>query len=150
MRRRQLLAALGTTMPLAGCLSTVTGNGSPGESTVPTAGSVIDVTAPTVSPGGTATITINAQSVIRLRFSDVPDIDATLQYESAEFSPSPSTIWDVKPPTWEWASAGNVAGDVPLAVSESSQPGDYQYAIAVQQDDSEEEVTEAFTVTVKA
>jgi len=163
MRRRQLLAALGTTVPFAGCLSTATGDDSPGdsptstdtdgespeESPTPTTESDIEIIVPTASPGETATITITAQSVTHIRFSDVPDIEATIEYENAKFSPPPSAVWERKPPTWQWIPAETVTGDVPLTVSESVPPGDYRYAIAVQQEDSEAEVIETFTVTVQ-
>lgn len=163
MRRRQLLAALGTTIPFAGCLSTAADDESPEQSPTPTATdgesseksqtpttvSEIEITVPTVSPGETATITINAQSVTHIRFSNIPDINATVEYEDAEFSPSPSTVWDRKPPTWEWSPAETVTGDVPLTVSESVPQGDYQYAIAIQQDNSDGELIKTFTVTVQ-
>lgn len=149
MHRRQVLAVLGTTIPLAGCLSTASGSDSPNESSTPTDESNIEITAPTVSQGETATVTIEAQSVTHLRFSDVPEIDATVEYENAEFSPSPSAVWQRKPPTWQWSPAKTISGDVPIRVSDTVSPDQYQYAIAVQQPDNDEELVEEFTLTVQ-
>lgn len=149
MRRRQVLAVLGTTVPFAGCLNTATGSGSPTDSSASTEGSDIDITEPAVSQGETATVTIDAQSVTHLRFSTVPEIDATVEYENTEFSPSPSTVWQRRPPTWQWASAETITGDVPIHVPGTVPADEYQYAIAVQQSDHDEERVREFTLTVR-
>lgn len=155
MRRRQLLAGLGMSIPFAGCLSTATGSESSDETPTPTptptstAESGIEITAPAVSLGETTNLSINAQSVTHLRISDTPEIDATVEYENAEFSSSPSAVWQRKPPTWQWSPAENITGEIPVSISETVAPGDYQYAIAVQQKNTEEEVIQTVTITVQ-
>lgn len=150
MRRRQVLTALGTTIPFGGCLGATKGGESPDKMPTATTDSYIEITAPTVSQGETATITITARSVTRLHFSDVPDSDATIEYENGAFSPSPSVVWQGKPPTWQWSTAESVTGDVPLTVPETVPPGDYRYAIAGQIKESEDELIEGFVVTVQS
>lgn len=150
MHRRRFLAVLSTTIPFAGCLSTVTGSGSPNESPTPTDDSDIEITAPTVTQGETATVTIEAQSVTHLRFSYVPEIDAIIEYENTKFSPSPSAVWQRKPPTWRWSSPGTITSDVPIRVSGTVPPDSYQYAIAAKQPDNDEEQVTEFSLTVKS
>lgn len=151
MRRRQLLAGLGMFIPFAGCLSTATGNESLDATPTQTskAESGIDITAPAVSPGETTTLTISAQSTTQLRISDTPEVDVTVEYENAEFSPSPSAVYQMKPPTWQWSPAEDISGEIPVRISEAVPPGDYQYAIAVKQKNSEDEVIQTVTIPVQ-
>lgn len=180
MHRREVLAVLGTTVPFAGCLgaatsggpptesatktgsattkgspvttgsATATGSATPTGSPVPTGKSYVEIRAPTVSRGETVSITIDARSVVHLRFSRVPDTDATVLYGNAEFSPSPTAVWTVRPPTWQWSPPRPVTGAVPIRVPDTVAPDDYRYAIAARRPDSDEELVEGFTLTVRA
>lgn len=153
MRRRQLLAGIGMSIPFTGCLSTATDNGVSDETPTPTPTSTpesgIEITAPAVSPGETTTLSLNARSVTRLRISDIPDINATVEYESIEFSPSPSAVYQMKPPTWQWSQPENITGDIPVRISKTVAAGDYQFALAAQQKNSEQEVIQTVTISVQ-
>lgn len=149
MRRRQILAAIGTTISFAGCLSVARGSNPDDEAPSPTREGGVDITVPTGSPGETVTITITAQSVTHLRFSTVPDNGPSVEYENAVFSPTPSAVWQRRPPTWQWSASEHVTGEIPLTVPETVDAGDYQFGIAIQHDNSDEELTERFTVPVE-
>jgi hypothetical protein len=73
----------------------------------------------------------------------------TLAYGDAEFVPSPTATWQRRPPTWQWSPPAAVDGDVPLSVPATVEPGEYTYTIALQREDSDEEVTRTTTVTVR-
>jgi len=143
MRRRQVLATVGTSLPFAGCLSTVTGEDTPDSASE----SGIRLTVPAVAPGETVSIAFTAQSVTHLRVSDAPDIEATVEYGDATFSPSPSTVWTGKPPTWQWSPSESITGKLPLTVSETATPGDYRYTVTARREG--EETRESVTVTVR-
>jgi len=144
MHRRKVLATLGVIIPTSGCLSNATQ-----ESQETTSDMGIEITAPTVSPGGTVTITLDVQSTNQLRFIELPSIDATVEYDNAEFSPSPNRVWTREPPTWEWSSPQPVTATVPITVSDTVSPNEYQYSIAIRPSENAEEIVETFTLSVR-
>jgi len=148
MKRRSYLAtlgSLGTTLTLVGCLASDEEAGSS------------SVTDPTVGQGETAIVTIEGTDVGSIRFtgilegSDSPNNDEPLeiQFENAEFTPSPDVVWQADPPTWEWSSTQTVEGEVPIQTTSETPPGTYEFAVTVSKANSDEKVTKKTTITVE-
>lgn len=149
MQRRQVLATLGTALLSAGCLGAARRIGGSDDTPSPTPGSDFAVSAPTVSPGETGRITLTAESVVHLRFSDVPNGDVNVDYGDASFVPSPTAVWQMRPPTWQWNPPADVDGAVPVSVPDSADPGEYSFTIAIQRDGSDEEIMRTASVRVR-
>ena len=143
VNRRNYLAAVAASIGFSGCSALAT-TGPESD----TDESMLTVTAPTVTQGETATITVEAQAVNQLWFSAVPEFNV-VAYDDAEFSPTPSVVFQREPPTWVWSSPETVSGTVPMRVPETTPSGTYQYSITMQPRDDEKEVTETVTITIQ-
>ena len=140
MNRRRFAAGLLTagTVPLAGC-------GSDGEWDPS-----IDADAPTLSPGEETTVTVRASDVGGFAFRPPPDgISIGWTASERSVSPPPDSGEDSAPPRWFWSRRTDVTVEVPIAVAETADPGEYQYGVVVfPNDDSDREVSESFDITV--
>lgn len=120
-----------------------------GGSTDGKTGTNVEIIAPSVSPGETARVEITARSVGRIRFTETPAIDATVQYDEAVFSPSPNVVWEAMPPTWEWNPPDDVSIKIPVDVSDNVPPGKYSYSLSIHLAKRGEELVEPFSLTVR-
>ena len=146
MNRREYLAAVAASVGLPGCATVV---GSNSES--PTSDGPLTVRAPSVTPGGTGTLTIAARGTTTLRVSQDSDVDTRLlEYDSAAFSPEPDATYQSIPPTWVWSSETDVSGEIPVNVPDTLSPGSYEYAIRSGRGETAEEVTQQFTLVVES
>jgi len=143
MNRRKYLSIVGTSTFFSGCTAL---GGTKSESD--TNDEILTVSAPTVTPGENATITLEAQSVSHLRFDTVPDVDI-VEYENAEFSAHPTTTYQMSPPTWIWSLPKTLSGTIPITVPDTTTPEAHQYSIVMKSAVTEEVVTETFTITVE-
>lgn len=148
MNRRKYLAAIAVCVSSAGCLNRIdAATASEPDSDGEAGNEPLTVTAPTVERGETTTMTVDADSVSTLRFSDIPN-PGPVTYSDARFSPSPSSVYQRDPPTWVWSDSPDVSGEIPVRASADVPPGNYQYTIALQQEASEEARTETVVIEV--
>lgn len=114
MNRRSYIAALSAGMTLAGGCSALRRDVD-----------AVSVSSPTVEPGEVATISIELPEVTNMKFIELPDeVDSPISredggsleilFEDIDFTPPPKIVWTVDPPTWQWNSAQNVAGTIPI------------------------------------
>ena len=141
MDRRALLTATGVTLTsaFAGCLVD-------GTNSVDT----IAVSEPTVRPGETADISIEAPDLSGLRIGDFPEAfhpDGSLQLGEATFSPSPDLVWTVSPPHWGF-SGRDTEGVVPIETSPETPPVSYRFGLDFYIDGEDEPRRVETTVTV--
>ncbi|WP_226024037.1 hypothetical protein [Halomicrobium salinisoli] len=154
MNRRSFISALGGSVILAGC--SATGDRGEGDrSTTSETESPFVATDPTVEQGETAIIEISAASTERVSFSNSgiasDDEDGLeIQYDNAEFSPSPNVYLFSDPPKWDWESPQNIEGEVPVRTSSDTPPGTYQATVVFTSSDFDEAQSRQTTITVKS
>lgn len=145
MNRRKYLSAIAVCVSSAGCLDRIDmATESDGDSD----DGPLTITTPTLEQGETTTVTVEADSVSTLRFSETPD-PGPVTYSDARFSPSPSSVYQRDPPTWIWSDSPDVSGEIPVRAPADIPPGEYQYTITMQQEASEEDLAETVVIEVK-
>lgn len=148
MNRRSYIAILGAGMTFAGC------------SALRREVDAFSVSSPTVDQGEIATISIDLPEVTNMKFTELPDeVDSPISredggsleilFEDIDFTPPPEVVWTVDPPTWQWDSAQNVTGTIPIQTSVDTPVGTYQLSLAIWETDFEQRITEHASVTVK-
>lgn len=145
MNRRSYIAALGASIPLAGCSAATKKD------------ALFSVTAPTVQQGEKTMISIEVTDIRGMRFSDFPSKERDssepealdLQLGNVDFTPSPDVVLQSDPPGWQWSSPKDVEAEVPVQTFSDTPIRTYQFTITVRGDDSEKERTESTTVTVE-
>lgn len=113
-----------------------------------------------LSPGDHDQITVHADNVGSVQFSNLPEVDdVVIDVNEAEFSDSPSGQDDADPPYWNWSPPdSSIDITVPVYIDENAESGDYHYAVSAWHVDVEEDsnlnrneetaVTEEATITV--
>lgn len=141
MQRRALLAGAGVTLAaaLAGCATDDDGGVD-----------AIAFSEPTVRPGETAEIAVEAPDLSGLHISDFPaefERDGTLRLGEATFTPASEVVWTAYPPHWDFAGE-DTEGVVPIGTAPEIPPGDYEFGFHVRIDGEDEPRDVLTTVTV--
>ncbi|OVE83748.1 hypothetical protein [Natronolimnobius baerhuensis] len=151
MNRRTVFTTggVGTVLGIIGCLD----DGDSENSTTSTDNWTPTLTVPevTLEQGGDTTVTLEATDVAGVHVSAVPHTTAiTVAYDSSDASPSPDRIVDTLPLHLYWDSREDVVVDVHIDASEDVDPGEYQFAVTVFDQDGEnrEDSTEESRITI--
>ena len=140
---RALHALLVCCCLLAGCVSGLT---PPGESpNTETADGTVYV----VEPGERVTAAVVFDDVRELH-PELPG-DGAVRFESASFSPGPSSVAQTLPPFYEWDSPTDVDGRIVFSVGDDTSPGDYPVTVTAWDDGDhghENGTTERFVIRV--
>lgn len=155
MNRRSFIAALGGSVVLAGC-SAMGEKREGGRSTTCEEEASFVITEPTVEQGETAVIEVSAPNTEQIRFNLPGAVPPNgngdgleIQFDDAEFAPSPDIVWESKPPVWNWESPQRIEGEIPVATSPDTTPGTYQTTILFTNSDFDETQREQTTISVK-
>ena len=110
----------------------------------------IDGNEVTLSPGEQSMITVEATDIGGFAFQPTPEgitIETTLS--EIDVAPPPDSGNDSYPPQWFWSSRTDVTVEAPVAITDSMEPGEYQYGVTVYpQDHSEQEAHAQFDLTI--
>lgn len=110
----------------------------------------ISVSAPTVTPGETATVSVEATRLTGLHISDFPEefLDGSMRLGDATFTPPPDAVFESYPPHWEF-SGRDTEGDVSIETSPETTPDAYRFVFDVRTEWTEGTRPVETTVTVE-
>lgn len=157
MNRRKFMLVAGATglVGTSGCLtSALPGDNNSGGGTVTDDSSnsepTVDGEEPELTPGAETTLTVTANNITDLHFSELPDREVIeFDLDSDHVSPAPEAIDQSYPPHWSWSSRTSVTVDAPVTVADDAEPGEYPYEVTVLTDnDKSTEMAEEFVITV--
>ena len=146
MNRRSLITSFVSAgvITLAGC-SSRRGSSQEGKWNPTIKGNLLDL-----SPGEESTITVQATDVGGFSFHLPPEgIDIGTSRSERDVSPSPDSGADSAPPQWFWSSRTDVTVEVPVFISDTIEPSEYQYGVTVYSgEDSDQTAQAEFDITI--
>ncbi|GAB3706555.1 hypothetical protein [Halorubrum pallidum] len=104
----------------------------------------------TLSPGEKSMITIEVTDIGGFSFQPAPEgITIVTTRSEIDVTPPPDSGGDSDPPQWFWSSRTDVTVEAPIAISDSVEPGEYQYGVTVwRKNQHSDEVQARFDLTI--
>ncbi len=103
------------------------------------------VDAPTISPGGTGSLTIEMRNATALHVDRIRADELSIDYQRDSHSRPPSVTWLSLPPGWTW-DWPNVTTTLPVVASENASRGTYNVTIHATVDGEDKNETAVVTV----